>query len=60
MKKLTIEQARRELAALLNQRLAAQQDRLLNTRLTEYMDAIEAAISDLQQQLDQLSPSKKT
>lgn len=56
-KPLTIAQAHRELVALLDKRLTqSPQDLFLRTRLQQYMDAIERAISDLQAQQKTQTP----
>ncbi|MEJ5151218.1 hypothetical protein [Comamonas sp. MYb396] len=58
MKKLTIPQARLELDALINQQLTGQANHFLRERLAQYMNAVEAAINDLQQQVDQIRQTK--
>ncbi len=60
MKKLTIQQARTELDTLINQQLPGQASHFLRERLAQYMNAVEAAISDLQQQVEQLHQSAKS
>lgn len=61
LKKLTIEQARRELSELITQRLTdSPPDKFLKTRIAQYMDAIEQAISDLQRQVAQPGQTRRT
>ncbi|MBT9493904.1 MAG: hypothetical protein IV107_16515 [Paucibacter sp.] len=55
MKQLTIAQATRELLSLAGGRLnATTQDRVLMARLEQFTTAVQAAITDLQQQVEQL------
>lgn len=59
MKKLTIAQARREIDAEINHHLTGQATQFLRVRLTQYMDAMETAISDLQKQIEALRQAAK-
>lgn len=58
MKKLTIPHARLELDALTNQQLTGPANHFLRERLAQYMNAVETAINDLQQQVDQIRQTK--
>lgn len=59
MKKLTLQQAATELNELVKQRLSnTPQDAFLKDRLQQFTDAVQASITDLQQQVDQLRQPK--
>ena len=61
MKKLTVAQAARELNELAKQRLSnSPQDEFLKARIAQFTGAVQEAITDLQQQMDQLRQPAKS